>query len=176
VNFVDATSDECPWTSWYASTSYWPGAFVEKFENEMHPPEGDWPANDSASGERTTTDVYALPYPQPDTTNGVPYGMLDPLTLASWNETERVGADDDGFAAFDAGTSSVAAAAASATKRRRFLDIWGLLAWRKLPWLPTTTPWRRRLERDDAGRVLPPSFVLRGRSALPRRRLIPRTG
>jgi hypothetical protein len=102
--------------------------------------------------------------------------MLDPLTLANWNETERVGADDDGFAAFDAGTSSVAAAAASATKRRRFLDICGLLAWRKLPWLPTTTPWRRRLERDDAGRALPPSFVLRGRSALPRRRLIPRTG
>src|SRR5919198_3570903 len=99
--------------------------------------------------------------------------MLPPLTLTNENVTESVG-PDDGFAAFDAGTSSMAAAATSATKPRRFLDMCGLLAWRKLPWLPTTTPWRRRLERDDAGRVLPPSFVLRGRSALLRRRLIPR--
>jgi hypothetical protein len=142
----------------------------------MQPFEGDWPANDSASGERTTTDVYVLPYPQPDTVNGVPYGMLDPLTLANLNVTERVGAGDEGLAAFDSGTSSIAAAATSATKPRRFLDMCGLLAWRKLPWLPTTTPWRRRLREGDAGRVLPPSFVLRGESALPRRRLIPRTG
>src|SRR5919202_2772479 len=143
----------------------------------MQPPDGDWPANDSASGERTTTDVYVLPYPHPETTNGVPYGMLDPLRLAvaSSNETERVG-PAEGLAAFDSGTSSIAAAATRATKPRRFLDMCGLLAWRKLPWLPTTTPWRRRLERDDAGRVLPPSFVLRGTSTAPQRPPIPRTG
>src|SRR5919198_2533955 len=70
--------------------------------------------------------------------------MLPPLTLTNENVTESVG-PDDGFAAFDAGTISIAAAATSATKPRRFLDICGLLAWRKLPWLPTTTPWRRRL-------------------------------
>src|SRR5947208_13502640 len=69
--------------------------------------------------------------------------MLDPLTLADEKLTESVRADD--FAAFDAGTSNVAAAATSATKPRRFLGMCGLLAWRKLPWLPTTTPWRRRL-------------------------------
>src|SRR5919198_4096754 len=101
--------------------------------------------------------------------------MLPPLTLTNENVTESVG-PDDGFAAFDAGTISIAAAATSATKRRRFLDICGLLAWRKLPWLPTTTPWRRRLERDDARCVLPPSFVLRGESARPRRQVIPRMG
>jgi hypothetical protein len=33
----------------------------------------------------------------------------------------------------------------------------GLLAWRKLPWLPTTTPWRRRLRETTPGR--PPSVV-----------------
>src|ERR671930_683562 len=101
--------------------------------------------------------------------------MLPPFTLASWNVTERVG-PDDGFAAFDAGTRSIAAAATRAAKPRRFLRMCGLLAWRKLPWLPTTTPWRRRLEKDDAGRVLPPSFVLRGTSARPPGRTIPRTG
>src|SRR5919108_511382 len=61
----------------------------------MQPFEGDCPANDSASGERTTTDVYALPYPQPDTTNGVPYGMLPPFTLANWNVTESGGRGDE---------------------------------------------------------------------------------
>src|SRR5213592_1994536 len=98
---------------------------------------GDWPANESASGERTTTDVYALPYPQPDTTNGVPYGMPAPLALANENATERVGAG--GLAAFDVGTISIAAAAANATRTRRFRDMCGLLR-RNLPWLPTMTP------------------------------------
>src|ERR671925_1447447 len=99
--------------------------------------------------------------------------MLDPLALANENVTESVG--PEGLAAFDAGTSSIAAATRAA-KPRRVLRMCGLLAWRKLPWLPTTTPWRRRLERDDARCVLPPSFVLRATSALPRRRPIPRTG
>src|ERR687888_1899159 len=70
--------------------------------------------------------------------------MLPPLTLTNENVTESVG-PADGLAAFDSGTISIAAAATSATKPRRFLDMCGLLAWRKLPWLPTTTPRRRRL-------------------------------
>src|SRR5207244_5055715 len=85
-----------------------------------------------------------------ETTNGVPYGMLDPFTLANWNVTESVG-PADGLAAFDAGTSSIAAAATRAAKPRRFLRMCGLLAWRKLPWLPTTTPWRRRLRETTLG-------------------------
>src|ERR671936_938312 len=100
--------------------------------------------------------------------------MLDPLALANENVTERVGADC--LAAFVAGTTSIAAAATSATKPRRFLDICGLLAWRKLPWLPNDDPVAAAAARDDAGRVLPPSFVLRRTSALPQRRAIPRTG
>src|SRR5919204_2424834 len=75
--------------------------------------------------------------------------MLDPLALANENVTERVGADC--LAAFVAGTMSIAAAATNATKPRRFLGMCGLLAWRKLPWLPTTTPWRRRRRETTLG-------------------------
>src|SRR5437763_924279 len=77
--------------------------------------------------------------------------MLDPLALVL--ATEKVTKSDgpDGLAAFDAGTSSMAAAATRAAKPRRFLRICGLLAWRKLPWLPTTTPWRRRLRETTLG-------------------------
>src|SRR5205823_5674133 len=96
---------------------------------------------------------YELPYPQPDTRNGVPYGIPDD-TLANENVTESVGGDD--LAAFDVGTISIATAATSATKPRRFRDMCGLLR-RNLPWLPAMTPWRRRLREDGRGR--PPSIV-----------------
>jgi hypothetical protein len=89
--------------------------------------------------------------------------MLEALALANGNVTGSVG--DDGLAAFDVGTS-VAAAATNVTKPRRFLDMCGLL-WRKLPWLPNDDPvGGGGCERDDAGRVLPPSFVLRAHRPL----------
>jgi hypothetical protein len=75
--------------------------------------------------------------------------MLDPLTLAYENVTESVGAD--GLAAFDAGTTSIAAAATSATKPRRFLDMCGLLL-EEAPVAAERRPrWRRRLRETTLG-------------------------
>src|SRR5207244_13064752 len=98
--------------------------------------------------------------------------MLDPLALASWNVTESVG-PEDGLAAFDSGTSSIAAAAANATKPRRF-RIMRPPCVEEAPVAANDDPVAAAAARDGVLGRLPPSFVLRAESVERRDKPIPR--